>query len=85
MKCRLNREAREELYDPKRLTCKELAKQLKACKAKRTYDPKKKRKRSAWLSFVIAHKNMRTKKGLLDLKAISKLWKLRKAKLHNGQ
>lgn len=80
---RMNRDAREELYDPGtgRLTCKQLAKQLKACIAKKTYDPKRKRKRSAWLSFVIAHKNMRTKKGLLYLKAISKLWKLRKAKL----
>lgn len=78
---KLNRTAAENLYDPKRLTCKKLAKQLKACISKKAYDPKRKRKRSAWLSFVIAHKNMRTKKGLLDLKAISKLWKLRKAKL----
>lgn len=78
----MNREAREELYDPGKLTCKKLAKKLKACIAKKAYDPKRKRKRSAWLSFVIAHKNMRTKKGLLDLKAISKLWKLRKDKLH---
>ncbi len=38
------------------------------------YDNKPVRK-SSWLSFVKAHKNMRTAKGLLDLKAISKLWK----------
>ena len=47
----MNREAREELYDPK------------------------KQRKGSWLDFVKAHKNMRTKKGLLDLKAISKLWK----------
>lgn len=50
------------------------------------FDPKKKkghkrRKGSAWLTFVKQHKHMRTSKGLLDLKAISKLWKLKKAKL----
>lgn len=35
------------------------------------YDPK----RSSWLDFVKQHKHMRTAKGLLDLKAISKLWR----------
>lgn len=54
MNMKMNREAREELYDPK------------------------KQHRTSWLDFVKAHKNMRTAKGLLDLKAISKLWKKEK-------
>jgi hypothetical protein len=41
------------------------------------YDPKKQRT-GAWLDFVKSHKHMRTAKGLLDLKAISKLWKKEK-------
>ncbi len=67
-------------FDPKKLTCEELTKLLKTCRVKKTFDPASKHKRSAWLFFVIAHKNMRTKKGLLDLRTISKLWKLKKAK-----
>lgn len=53
----------------------------KLSKAPKFYDLKTKgkvekaRKPSAWLQFVKAHSNMRTAKGLLDLKAISKLWK----------
>ncbi len=33
---------------------------------------------SDWLDFVKKHKNMRTAKGLLDLKAISRLWHAQK-------
>ena len=39
------------------------------------YDPKRKQRKGSWLDFVKQHKNMRTAKGLLDLRAISKLWK----------
>lgn len=44
---------------------------------RRTYDNENK---GSWLDFVKQHKDMRTAKGLLDLKAISKLWKEEKAK-----
>jgi hypothetical protein len=107
---RMNRKAREELYDPKKPYCE-------CCG--RTYDPgwnrgrkntlwnrvpmyrrtsryggtedvrahdrrtfdkvSEEQHKGSWLDFVKAHKNMRTKKGLLDLKAIAKLWKLKKA------
>ena len=45
------------------------------------YDPASKTQhKGSWLDFVKQHKDMRTAKGLLDLKAISKLWKEEKAK-----
>ena len=44
----------------------------------RRFDPAPKRKASAWLTFVKAHKDMRNAKGMLDLKGISKLWHKRK-------
>jgi len=38
------------------------------------YDPKRKQHKGSWMDFVKSHKDMRTEKGLLDLKAISKLY-----------
>ncbi len=40
----------------------------------------KSQRKGSWLDFVKAHSNMRTAKGLLDLKAISKLWKAKGSK-----
>ena len=45
------------------------------------YDPgSKTQRKGSWMTFVKQHKDMRTAKGLLDLKAISALWKQQKAK-----
>jgi len=71
-----DREIQEGLYDPGK---KNMTRKVRCSNCGQMYDPApKKRKASAWLTFVKAHKDMRNAKGMLDLKGISKLWHKRK-------
>ncbi|MDP2363843.1 MAG: hypothetical protein Q8M94_08745, partial [Ignavibacteria bacterium] len=57
---------------------KKLQKQMEAHARYKPYDPNSKKRKGGWLDFVKAHKDIRLPSGLLDLKAISKLWKDKK-------
>ena len=73
-----DREIQEGLYDPGK---KNMTRKVRCSKCGQMYDPApKKRKASAWLTFVIAHKHMKNSKGGLDFDGIGKLWQKEKEK-----
>jgi hypothetical protein len=64
----------DHLFEKGKNTLKKIKAKVKAKKTKtteRSHDPAPK---NPWMDFVKAHSDMRTDKGLLDLKAISKLY-----------
>ena len=74
---KIDKEIQEGLYDPAQALgsfVKGLFFDTTAKNKKKQKKGKGKHKDSAWMMFVKQHKDMRTTKGLLDLKAISKLW-----------